>query len=92
MENLKFDFFISDIRILSLNLSTHRHRVTEIDVVDPLAANAILAPEQRTYDGLEQRLQYLTDSHLSLLDFKAQQDAGIPIVFQSQHNLRLKIS
>lgn len=55
---IRLIFKMKNFPLLELKVDLNNKQVATLKVHDKLAANIVLQPQQRTYDGLEARLQY----------------------------------
>lgn len=88
---MKIVFKINDYRILemSIDISSKEARVDYCK--DELSVKPILDRHERTYTGLEKRLQFMMDNQQSLVDNLADiKHNGTQIPFQRNLNIEIK--
>lgn len=86
----KITFNISDTPVLSFELDHVNKSAKLLNKPHELAATILLTPEERTYHGIEQRLNFLTNKQLPLEQHIKSIQKG-EFYADSQHNLNIRV-
>lgn len=83
-------FNISEVPVLEFSVDHSTKSARLLNQPDELAATILLTPSERTYQGIENRLNHLTDKQLSLQEHIGLIKKGV-FYADSQHNLNISV-
>ena len=90
MQEQTLTFQISNTPVLVFKIDHHAKTAKLINTPDELAATILLTPRERTYTGIERRLNFLTNKDLTLKDQIESIKKG-QFYADAQHNLTINV-